>query len=107
MFEPESTCRAEDHFAYDAVELAFSVNQSRRLGDFSGASLRVLEADAGLPAGYLAEFARRLEGRIAEALRDAIDGLPELLQQLTAVKNYPFVIYAQRERVRDVLSKIR
>lgn len=107
VFEPESTCRAKDYSAYDAVELAFSVNQSRRLGDFSGASLRVLEADAGLPAGYLAEFARRLEERIADALRDAIDELPEPLQQLTAVKNYPFVIYAQRQRVRNVLSKIR
>jgi len=107
VFEPESTCRAMDYSAYDSAELAFSVNQSYRLGDFSGASLCVLEADAGLPAGYLVEFARRVEETITDALRDAIDELPESLQQLTAVKNFPFVIYAQRQRVRDVLREIR
>jgi len=104
VFYQASICRARDYSAFDSDELAFSVRRSFRLGDFGLASIRELERASGLPAGYLVEFARRIEAGITNAVRDAIDELPARFQVLTAVENYPFVAYAQRQRVRDALG---
>ncbi|WP_333811269.1 HipA domain-containing protein [Timonella senegalensis] len=104
VFEPEQTCRAMDFSAFDAVELSFSVNGSFRIGDFDLDSLTTLEHDAGLIPGSLTPWALTIEANITELVRDAIAGLPKELQSLTAVTNFPFMVFSQRKRIRALFG---
>lgn len=102
-FELEETCRGKRYQAFDTVELSFAVNGNRTIGGFNADSLRALERDAGLEAGYLSTFARRVAESAGTVINSIIDELPSELQELPAVKNYPYVVYSQALRVKDAL----
>lgn len=103
-FQPDSAVRARDYRAFDGVELAFAVHGARALGDYSAETLRALELDAQLPQGALADFAGYVATNLVAHLNQIIGELPVQLQQLAAVKNFPFVLFAQTRRVLDVLT---
>ncbi len=77
---------------------------ARALGDYSAETLRALELDAQLPQGALADFAGYVATNLVAHLNQIIGELPVQLQQLAAVKNFPFVLFAQTRRVLDVLT---
>lgn len=106
-FQIESTVRARDYRAFDGVELAFEVSGARTIGEYTLATLRGLEQEAGLREGLLAEFAGYVAANLVGNLNRIIDELPTELQQLAAVKNYPFVAFAQMRRVLNVLATSR
>jgi hypothetical protein len=58
-FELPATVRARDYRAFDGVRLAFSIDGADTIGSLGPDSVRVLEHDAQLRDGYLAEFALR------------------------------------------------
>lgn len=103
-FELPEMVRAKDYRAYDDVHLALAVGKASTISEFGRESLRVLERDAALPSGYLEDFATYIAMNLQAAVSEAIDTVPEPLQQLSAVTLYPFATYAQTRRVRDVLS---
>ncbi|WP_309621090.1 HipA domain-containing protein, partial [Salinibacterium sp.] len=101
-FELPSTVRASDYRAFDGVKLAFSIDGSATIGSIGPASIRVLERDAQLPEGHLAEFTLTVAASLQPVVADVIGHLPDQLQQIEAVKLYPFATYAQTLRVRDL-----
>ncbi|MGM1017192.1 MAG: HipA domain-containing protein [Actinomycetota bacterium] len=101
-FELPATVRATDYRAFDAVRLAFSIDGAATIGDIGPDHLRVLERDAHLPEGFLAEFAVAVAARLQRVVADVIESLPRDLQQIEAVELYPFATYAQTLRVRDL-----
>lgn len=101
-FELPATVRAKDYRAFDGVKLAFSIDGAATIGDIGPDRLRVLERDAQLPDDYLAEFAITVAVSLQKVVADVIASLPEQLQQIEAVKLYPFATFAQTLRVRDL-----
>lgn len=101
-FELPSTVRAADYRAFDGVKLAFSINGSAAIGGIGPGSLRVLEHDAQLDAGHLADFAITVAATLQPVVANVIGALPVQLQQIEAVTLYPFATYSQTLRVRDL-----
>ncbi len=95
---------AHDPAVFDNVGLAFTVDGANTLGTFSGDSIRRLEADAGLPAGRLREFAVQVAARLQLTVAAVIEQLPERLRELSAVELYPHATYTQTLRVADTLT---
>lgn len=101
-FELPSTVRAADYRAFDGVKLAFSIDGSATIGSIGPDSLRVLERDAQLHDGHLADFAVTVAANLQPVVSDVMGSLPDQLQQIEAVKLYPFATYSQTLRVRDL-----
>ncbi|CAN5564996.1 type II toxin-antitoxin system HipA family toxin [soil metagenome] len=103
-FELPETVRAKEYKAFDAVKLAFAVDGASTIGEFGPESLRTLERDAGIPRGYLDDFALRIATSLQATLTQVIDTLPRPLRQIPAVELFPYATYAQTLRVRDLLG---
>lgn len=103
-FELPETVLAKDYRAFDAVKLAFAVDGASTIGEFGPESLRSLERDAEIHRGYLDDFALHIATNLQTTLNSTIATLPESLQQIPAVKLYPYATYAQTLRVRDLLE---
>ncbi|WP_010206034.1 HipA domain-containing protein [Salinibacterium sp. PAMC 21357] len=101
-FELPSTVRAGDYRAFDEVKLAFSINNAATIGSIGPDSLGVLERDAQLDTGHLADFAVVVAATLQGVVADVIEALPAELQQIDAVILYPFATYSQTLRVRDL-----
>jgi len=103
-FELPESVRLTDYRLYDQVRLAFSVDGAATIGEFGLASLRTLERDAGLAAGYLDEFAVHVAANLQRIVSEVIDALPAQLHELPAVQLYPYATFAQTKRVRDLFA---
>ena len=101
-FELPTTVRAKDYRAFDGVKLAFSIDGAATIGSIGPGSLRVLERDAQLPHDYLAEFAVTVAADLQHIVADTIESLPQQLQEIEAVKLYPFATFSQTLRVKDL-----
>lgn len=103
-FELPHIVRAKNYQAYDGVKLAFSVDGATTLGEFGPEAIHVLEGDAELDPGHLTDFAFHIGTNLQTTLNEVIDELPESLQELSAVKLYPYAAFAQTLRVLDRLA---
>ena len=103
-FELPNVVRAKDYTAFDAVKLAFAVDGASTIGEVGPDNLRTLERDAKIARGHLDDFALHIATNIQTVLNDAIRALPKPLRELPAIQLYPYAIYAQTLRVRDLLG---
>lgn len=108
VFQLEEVCRAKDYRAFDNVQLAYSIDRHSSGGDTIGAYsaevLNRLEAEAGLPPHYLGGMAKVIARNLVAAVNEIVDTLPAELKSMRAVKNFPYVAYAQAQRVNDLLG---
>ena len=104
-FELDSTVRAKDFRAFDSKRLAFDVHGAKTIGDYAPTTFHLLEKDAELEEGTLVNFAFYVASHLSANLNRVIADLPQELQGLRAVKNFPFAMYAQTLRVADMFSE--
>lgn len=98
-FKQREQILAHDPAIFDDVELAFTVDGTNTLGTFNADSIRRLEADAGVAAGQLREFAVQIAAGLQPAVAAVIGRLPDRLRELPAVDLYPHATYTQTLRV--------